>query len=467
MNKLKQLNEDRGDLLKELNGFTNERASKLNDLRALSGKDSLTEEEESTYTNLKTEISNLGTKISRKEDEVAMINSQIENEKKHGDNPLNGGDSFQFQDAGSNKGVGKEIANFSYVKMLREALDGGPQNISGLEAEMHQEAKKDAKDKGIKLEGNVHVPTIVMEQGRRDIRNDITVTGGSSGSEGGVTVQKNVMSLIDILRARLPFVDSSASSRDGLGATFFTDVSGDMSFPRAEEGSDPAVKGETAAADETSPTFNELELSPNRLPTFVEVSRQTLLQSSVDIEAWLRNHLAYKIGKPMHSNIITAILDASGTNAQEHGTDGGAEDWASIVKYETDVMDSDAAMEDDPRLAWLSNAKVRGALKTTEVASTTGQFIYDRIDKTVNEYDMFVSSLVPSDLTKGTGTGLSANIFANWASLYIAMWGGISFLVNPYSRDTEGLIRINAWTFYDSGLRHASAFSVGKDVTTA
>jgi len=467
MNKLKELQEKLGAARKKLNQFTNDRAEKLTKLSALGEKNELTEDEQNEFNASRNDIDAIDAKMDNQQTVVDNLEGQVNYERLHGDQ-VEPGPHNVHPGGNEPKGPENEISDFSYVKMFREALDGGPQNITGLEAEMHQEAIRDAKNKGIKLNGNVHVPTVVMEASRK-IANDVTVTGGSGGDQGGLTVQKNVMSLIDILRARLPFVDSSANNQDGLGATFFTDVSGNMSFPRAVEGTDAATKSETATADEISPTFEELELTPTRLPAFVEVSRQTLLQSSVDVEAWLRNHLAYKIGKPMHTNIIQAILDASGTNAQSHGTDGGAETWESIVKYETDVLNSDAAMEDDPRLGWLTNSKVRGKLKTTEIASNTAQFIYDRNDKTVNEYNMFVSSLVPSNLNKGSTTddSLSASIFANWASLYIAMWGGMSFLVNPYSKDTEGLIRINAWTFYDSGLRHASAFSVGKDIVTS
>ncbi|MAO66237.1 MAG: phage major capsid protein [Balneola sp.] len=458
---LKQLNEKLGDARKRKSNLVNDRASKLNELETLMNADTpdqdAIEAKQKEINNLKADIQKSEQMIENYTDQIADLNDVQSFE------PMNGG--FDFSSGKKNEH--EEIADFSFVKMFREAIESGPQGLTGLEKEMHQEAINDAKEKGIKLNGNLHVPTIVMEA-RRGMRNDVTVTGGSGGDQGGLTVQTDKMPLIDILKAKLPFVDSNASSRDGLGATFFTDLSGDLSFPRAEEdASDPAVKGETVAGDEMSPTLGELTLSPNRLPTFVEVSRQTLMQSSVAIENWLRNYLGYKIAKPMHAGIIQAILDASGTNAQAHGTDGGVEDWESIVKYETDVLDSDSAMEDDPRLAWLTNSKLRGKLKTTERETGTGQYLYDLQTGTVNNYDMLVSSLVPSDLTKGTGTDLSANIFANWASLYIAMWGGISFLVNPYSKDTEGLIRINAWTFYDSGLRHASAFSVGKDIITS
>ena len=40
---------------------------------------------------------------------------------------------------------------------------------------------------------------------------------------------------------------------------------------------------------------------------------------------------------------------------------------------------------------------------------------------------------MPSNLTKGTGTNLSAIIYGNWADLIIGYWSAFDLLVNPYA----------------------------------
>jgi hypothetical protein len=107
-------------------------------------------------------------------------------------------------------------------------------------------------------------------------------------------------------------------------------------------------------------------------------------------------------------------------------------------------------------------------MKKTLIGSNTGIFLWPVGSNELNGYKVGVSTQVPSTLTKGTAAGVAhAIIFGNWKDLILATWGGIEFLVNPYSRDTEGLIRINAWTFYDVLVRRPQSFAAMKDALIA
>jgi hypothetical protein len=70
-------------------------------------------------------------------------------------------------------------------------------------------------------------------------------------------------------------------------------------------------------------------------------------------------------------------------------------------------------------------------------------------------------------LVKGTsGAACSALIYGNFADLVIAQWGGIDIQVNPYIKDTEGLVRITADCYYDANVRRAASFAAIKDLLT-
>ncbi len=454
MNTLKQLNEKLGEARKRKADAVNQRASKLSKLEAQMNGDGGDEE---TIEALKEDIRSLKADIEKENGMIEMYTDQLadlsevetyDTDGFQGFHP--GGDAPSKED--------QELANFKFVKAFRQKLNGEP--LTGLEKELHQEAITEANRSGANLEGNLHIPQKVLTAKSKfnQFRNDLSVTGGTGGDAGGTTVETDLRSLIDILKAKLVFTGDG-----GLGATFFSNLTGDIEFPRAiEDAANQAVKAETAPADELSPTFSSLLLSPQRLPAFTEVTRQLLNQSSVDIESWLRNYLMYKLAKTMNINIINDILANGNVSAIENGVDGGALDWPQIVAFETAIANADA---DEPMMGWLMNPKVRGILKTSEKAAGQAAYLWDR-ENLVNGYRAIVSTLVPGDLTKGTGTDLSAAIFGNWASLYIAQWGGFDFLVNPYSRDTEGIIRINAWTFFDNGLRHPESFAVAQDITT-
>ena len=461
MNKLKELQEKLGAVRKKLNQFTNDRAEKLTSLTALSEKDELTEEEETQFTNLTNEIDGIDKKMKAQQIVADNLQSQITQERVNGDQP-EGGTGFQFQDpGGAPSGEDNELGKFSVTKAIRDSIESGrPQ---GFEKEIVDEGIKELKNSGRNPEGNIILPSRLMHL--RNPVNAQTATGGTDGNQGGVTIQTDVLSLIDILRAKLPFVDSVPGAGDGLGATFWNDLQGNVMFPKAEEDSNELTdKTENQTADEQDPTFDSITLTPTRRAAFAEISRQLILQSSTAIESWLRNYLMYKLAKSMNINIITYLLGLSGTNAVENGTNGGALTWAKIVEFETGIADSDA--EEEERFAFLTNPKVRGKLKTTPKEEGQAIYLWDR-DNQVNNYPAFTSTLVPSDLDKGTTEdSLSAAIFANWAALYIGMWGPVEMLVNPFSKDKEGLIRLNIWNFTDRVARHPESFSVAKDIVT-
>lgn len=473
MNKLKELQEKLGASRKKLNQFTNDRAEKVQALTALSEKEEMTAEDQTEFENISKEIDTIDKKMRTQQTVVDNLEGQVTQERLNGDNPSN--ERFMFADTGSGESSeDKELKNFSIRKAIQSASKmGSPQ---GFEKEVMQDGIKELSERGLSMEGNVYIPEKVLnarnnraisdsDLNSQKIINALTSTGGAGGNKGGLTVQDDVLTLIDILKKKLPFVDSTPGAGDSLGSNLWTGLEGNVTFPAIDdEGADPAVKAETATADEVDPTLNDRTLAPKRLPAFAEYSRQLLIQSTVDVENWMRNHLMYKIAKSMNMNIMDFLLALAGTNAIENGANGAALNWAKIVEFETAIADADA--EEEERFGFLTNAKVRGALKTTEMADNTAQFIWDKDSNEVNSYPAFVSSVVPKDLTKGTGENLSAAILANWASLYLGMWGGIDMLVNPYTKAKEGMIEVNVWTFFDRAARHPQSFSVSKDIIT-
>jgi HK97 family phage major capsid protein len=248
-----------------------------------------------------------------------------------------------------------------------------------------------------------------------------------------------------------------------MGATVLPDLVGNVTFPKFIPNDTAADKTETAAANVSSPTFGSVALAPRRLPVYLEVSRQFLAQTSSATEAMLMDDLAFQLAKVMDASAITAILNEVGIGDVAGGTNGLAPTWQNMIDLETKVAAADADMGS---LGYLTNPKVRGKLKGTTKFASTGMPVWEQ-DGTINGYKAGVSTQVSSTLTKGTSSGVcSAIIFGNFKDLLMGQWGGVEFLVNPYARDTEGLVRINAWTFYDEAIRNAASFAAMKDALT-
>ena len=79
-----------------------------------------------------------------------------------------------------------------------------------------------------------------------------------------------------------------------------------------------------------------------------------------------------------------------------------------------------------------------------------------------------VSNQVPSNLTKGSSSGVcSAIIYGNWADLLVGMWGTLDLTVDPYTHSTSGTVRVVALQDVDVAVRHPESFAAMQDALTA
>jgi len=262
-----------------------------------------------------------------------------------------------------------------------------------------------------------------------------------------------------------------------LGARFLTGLSGNITFPRLATGSAGYHTAETTAPTESNPTTSAITLAPNKLGTYVEISKQLLLQSNEDVEAMIRSDIGTALALAMENgalngtgsgNTPVGLLHSSAgidVTSVVGGTDGAAPDWADIIGLETAVATLNA---DINNLGYLTNPKVRGKLKTTSKAGTEAMFVWENGSTPLNGYRAEVTTQVPSNGSKGGSTGVTSSIlFGNWDDLIVAMWGGLDITVNPYVKDIDGLVRITANTFYDTAIRRVASFAAMKDALTA
>jgi len=354
-----------------------------------------------------------------------------------------------------------EVRNYSVVRMIQAQA-----NHDWREAGLELEANRAVSQRmGVNPQG-VFVPYDVL----------VAPTGGQramtvgSVTEGGNLVADELRpsSMIDVLRAR------SVLARAGV--TMLSGLVGDIPIPRQTAASQVAEKAETTAGDETTPTVDQVVLTPKLIKGWVEYSRQLMNQSSIDIEAFVRNDLARALStridlQSLHGTgvapFIKGLAATSGIGSVAGGTNGLIPTWANIVGLETEVAIDNA---DLGSLAYVTNAKVRGILKATPKVAGNPAFIWNENagDTPLNGYPALVSNLVSSTLTKGTAAGIcSAIFFGNWADMMIGLWGALDILVNPYAKDKEGMIRVNLFQMADMQVRHAESFSAMLDALTA
>ena len=363
----------------------------------------------------------------------------------------------------SNSELGKpneERAMYSLHKAIRSQMGNGV--LEGTELEVHNATKEIAKRAGIPIAG-IAVPLFDTRSVTVEKRADGQGVGTDEGDYGGAFVATDTQPVIDLLRPK-PAVES-------LGAIFLTGLQGDLKFPVNDGGIAATWEGEQDNVDNSKNAYSTKTMQPKRLAVSVPISIQNLMQSSQDMEAYTMNEIATVIANAIDLAAINGsgtgqplgILNTSGINAVAGGTNGAVPSYANIVALETGVFVGNA---NSAKLNYLSNAKVRGKLKTTEISSGYPTHIMAP-DGTVNGYPFAASNNVPSNLTKGNATGIcSAAIFGDFSQLIVGQWGFMDISVDNVSRKREGLVEITVNVFVDVLVKQPKAFSVCKDLLT-
>lgn len=290
---------------------------------------------------------------------------------------------------------------------------------------------------------------------------------------GGHTVATELFgsSFVELLR--------NAMVLDRLGITMLRDLNGNVAIPTATGTAATYWVAENGAVTESQASFGQVAMTPKTIGALTDYSRRLLLQSSIDVEMFVRMDLAATMGQGIQdgalngtgsSNQPTGLFNTSGVGAVVMGANGGAASYDMFVDLETAVANANA---DVGSLAFLTNTKVRGkSRKTQEFSGTNGKAVWTGAVGSngvgdVLGYSAYVSNSVPSNLTKGSSSGVcSAVAFGNWADLVIGMWGGLDLLLDPYTGSASGTRRVVALQDLDVAVRRLSSFAVSKDVLT-
>lgn len=384
-----------------------------------------------------------------KGDSVADLNAKILEARGYEATPAEGTTELGLSD--------KEKTRFSFSRLLNALANpdsASAKRAASFELDVTAEAaKKSHKD----VQGAL-IPHEVLAHSRAH--------SAGSPEDGGNLIATDLLSgsFIEILQNRLAMTEA--------GATMLTGLEGNIAIPRQTGGAAAYWLAENGEASESSATFDQIALTPKTVGAYTELSRKLIQQSSINAEQFIQNELIRVLALEIDrvglngtgaNNQPRGILNVSGIGSVVGGTNGASPLWKHIVDLETAIADENA---DVGSLRYMTNARVRGKLKQTEIVANSGRFIYGQ-DNTMNGYPVTVSNQVPKNLTKGTGTDLSALVFGNFADLIIGMWGGLDLQVNPYSLDKKGAVRVTAFQDVDLQVRHPESFAAMKDIVTA
>ena len=329
----------------------------------------------------------------------------------------------------------KETKRFSILRAINamaNPTDRKAQENAKFEFEASEAAQRSY---GTTAQGLMLPSEVLRNWNQRDL---------SAGSDGDLIGQDyRAGDFIDVLRnnsAVMPL------------ATMLNGLSGDVKIPRKTAAASAAfISSEGGAAGESELTVGNVSMSPKSLGAFTDITRQLMIQSSIDVENLVRNDLAASMAIAIDDAALegsgssgnpTGITNTSGINSVSLSS-AAAPTFAEMVSMETAVRVDNALLGD---LAYIVHPTNYGTLKTTEKATNTAQFV--AVNDEINGYSAVVSPQ------------LTANnyVFGNFSDLLIGMFGGLDIVVDPYTSSSSGTVRIVALQSVDVAVRHAVSF---------
>ena len=348
----------------------------------------LNEDETNELAEIRTKIDTLEEEIKTKEEENRQI---TKNENKEN----------------------KEVRTMNLINMINAVLEG--RQFSEDEVKTMAEARAEFAKSGINTRGQIAYRGVAA-----------TVEGA-----GKEAIAEEKWNLEVAVRNNLVATK--------MGADFISGLKGDISIPKYA-GSNVTWKGETATAADGQGEFSEVMLQPKRLTATLDISKQFLLQDTVDAEAMLIRDLAAAVAEKLDETIFGAGEGDANTPA---GLFAGVTATKALgeITYK-DVLDLESAVEEKNghNYMFVVNPRVKFALKGTQTANGL-QMVYAG-----NEIDGYKTISSNSVVEKGA-------ICMDPRELVIGQWGGYDITVDPYTKAADGQVRLVINAYFDAKLR--------------
>ena len=343
----------------------------------------------------------------------------------------------------------REARSFSLTRAI-EAQASNDWSKAGLEREVLRETAKHTTRSNAFV-----VPVDVLEMQTRDI-----LKTNSGGSVVGTTHMGG--SFIDYLHTQSDVLDR---------CTMMNGLQGDVSIPRLTGAATAGWYAEQGSITGSTPTFDNLTLAPEVLAGMVSYSRKLLAQSEPMIESLVRRDLATVLGLELDRAILngsgsnnqpTGILNTAGIGDVALGTDGAAIEWGDLMR----LIEAVASANADGSGVFVINSATEAYLRATPRIPSTDSRLMLEGNEGIAGRPVVVSNNMPSNLTKGNGTNLSAVVYGDLRQVLVGMWSGLEIVVDPYTLLDQSTIRVAAFIHTDVGIRHVESFAAIQDAVT-
>ena len=342
---------------------------------------------------------------------------------------------------------------YSITRAIKALAEGNA--VDGLEGEVHAELLKLRNSTLGPAQFLVPLDLVIGTESRA-----LDTTYGV----GAINPVTRADLLIDVLRAKL--------ITKALGATVIDNLQGGtFKLPRRTTGTSVTWAAEGSAPTTAAPAFaGSPTMTVHTAGAPVQISREFLMENRA-----AEDQLALDLMAGIAVAIDQAAVNGSGTNDPKGiltdtdvptvalGTNGAALTWANLCTIESTLAANLGDASGTAALGWATTPKVRSTLRQTNKIAGAYGVVWD--NGTVLDHPAIASTLLPNNLTKGTGSNLSSLIYGDWTNLVIGLWtGAVGISVNPYAWATTGYYVVTTLADVDVAIRQPKGFVKVTDI---
>ena len=332
---------------------------------------------------------------------------------------------------------------FSLSRAAASIISG--KQLTGLEAEMKQEADREARACGLSLSGNIALPEKFLKR---------SAAGNLLADKGiGTDVGEGIAALRE------------ATFLESLGCKVITGATANLRFPRISVGSAGTWEGEVDAIDTSVQEHDDLTLTPKRVAATGMYSRQLLMQGGQSID----NLVVGDIAASLNSAIDSAAFVGSGTGGQPTGliNTTGIDDQADSTDAKALLLAMEAAMYTNGAMGGdnvhiICSPTAYKLVKQTALVGNVNA-LYDMASQQANGY-----SIKGTNFLTDTAAPAGRVVMGNFEQMILTYFGsGVDITVDPYSAGANAQVKIYANRFVDLAARQPKAFSKCDSLTAA
>ena len=345
----------------------------------------------------------------------------------------------------------KQLSEYSITR----AIDAILNKSNCVEREISDTIAVRLKETGVgyKAEG-ILVPRAIRMMGMHGIPNALHRREMNTGTAtaGGNLVATNLLAaeFAQYLRPKL--------LRDRIGVRYLPGVVGSFTIPRQTGASTFSIVAEaTATATESALTIGSVSLAPKEASIWIEYSRRLLAQSTPPIDAMINEDLNLQTELGWENQLFhgagtlapTGIEHTTGVGSiVDNGADIGR---AGIVDFKTQLR---AANAEIGGINAVANPITIGLLQSRPEQASWPKYL-------IGDDDTMMGQKVENTTNVDEGY----IFYGVFNTVLMADWDVYDLIVNPYTKDKEGIIRVSLRSMRDVGVKQPSALVMASGIS--